>query len=135
MPMIEKFMSTLPHTINEDMPVSKAMSMMREYRIRHLPVESGGKLVGVVSDGDIKLAASFTHAEELVMEDVMTPEPYTIPPHTPIDKVVLNMAEHKYGCAIIKQENGKVVGIFTANDGLRVLGEILQGNFKPVQQF
>ena len=134
MPMIEKFMTTSPHTINKDMPLKEAMSLMREHHIRHLPVESGGNLVGVISDGDVKLANGFNHDQKFTIEDIMTPDPYTIAPHTPVDSVVLNMAEHKYGCAIIKQTNGKVVGIFTANDGLRVLGEVLQGNFKAIQQ-
>ena len=134
MPMIEKFMSTLPHTIHKNMPVENALNMMKDYRIRHLPVEENGILVGVVSDGDINLACSFDHSEELIIEDIMTRNPYTVAPHTPVDDVVLNMAEHKFGCAIVKQDNGKIVGIFTANDGLRVLGEVLKGNFKPIQQ-
>ena len=71
--------------------------------------------------------------EDITVEDVMTPDPYTVTPQTAVDDVVLEMAEHKYGCAIVKQENGKVVGIFTATDGLRVLGEVLKGNFKPIQ--
>ncbi len=134
MPMIEKFMSTLPHTIGKNMSIKTALGMMREHQIRHLPVEDGGHLVGLVSDRDIKLAASFNAKDgELTIEDVMSPDPYTVTPHTPVDDVVLNMAEHKYGCAIVKQDNGKVVGIFTATDGLRVLGEVLKGNFKPIQ--
>ena len=134
MPMIEKFMTVMPHTVGQDIAIKTALNMMREYGIRHLPVESGGKLVGLISDRDIKLAASFHHDKELLVEDVMTPDPFTVTPHTPVDDVVLNMAEHKYGCTVIKQANGKVVGIFTTTDGLRVLGEVLKGNFKPIQQ-
>ena len=133
MPMIEKFMTTMPHTIGKDIELKKAINMMREHRIRHLPVEEAGVLVGVLTDRDIKLASSFTHSQELTVEEVMTPDPYTVNPHASVDEVVLTMAEHKYGCAIVKQDNGKVVGIFTATDGLRVLGEVLKGNFKPIQ--
>lgn len=132
MPKIEKFMTTTPHTIGINIPVKKALGMMREHRIRHLPVEDAGTLVGIVSDRDIKLAASFDGADKCTVEDVMTQDPYTVTPQTPVDHVVLEMAEHRYGCAVVKQENGKVVGIFTATDGLRVLGEVLKGNFKPV---
>lgn len=133
MPMIEKFMSTLPYTIDKNLPVRKALDMMKEYKIRHLPVEYKGELVGVVTNGDIDLANSFEHPEELMIGDIMTLNPYSVSPHTGVDDVVLNMAEHKISCAIIQQDNGKVVGIFTANDGLRVLGEVLKGNFKPIQ--
>lgn len=132
MPMIEKYMTAMPHTINSSMPIKTAMQMMRENRIRHLPVQDGGKLVGILTDRDIKLASSFEGAAELTVDDVMSPDPYKISPKSPLDQVVFEMAEHKYGCAVIQQENGKVVGIFTATDGLRVLGEILKGNFKPI---
>lgn len=134
MPKIEKFMSTTPHTIGQNISVRKAYDLMKEYNIRHLPVEDAGRLVGIITDRDIKLAASFGGAKVLSVEDVMTQDPYTVTPHCPVNEVVLTMAEHKYGCAIVKQENGKVVGIFTATDGLRVLGEVLQGNYKPIQQ-
>ena len=133
-PMIDKYMTVMPHTINYTMPVKTAFEMMREYHIRHLPVQNAGKLVGILTDRDIKLASSFAGASELKVEEVMTPDPYVVRPHTPLDHVVLEMAEHKFGCAVIEQENGKVVGIFTATDGLRVLGGILQENYKPIQR-
>ncbi len=133
-PMIEKVMTVMPHTINSSLPIKAAMEMMRENHFRHLPVQNGGKLVGVLTDRDIKLASSFQGPGDMLVEDVMTPEPFTVIPEAALDEVVLEMAEHKYGCAVVKQNNGKVVGIFTATDGLRVLGEILQTHFKPIQK-
>ncbi len=135
-PKIEKYMTTTPHTVGNDIPIKKAFSMMREHSIRHLPVQHGGKLVGVLTDRDIKLASSFKIGnEELKVEDVMTPDPFTVSPESNLDQVVADMAEHKYGCAIVvhksnQYEHGKVVGIFTANDGLKVLSEILLKNYK-----
>ena len=133
MPMIEKYMTAMPHTINSTMTIKTAVEMMRDNHCRHLPVQHDGKLVGVLTDRDIKLASSFENAGELTVRDMMTPEPYKTTPQASLDDVVFEMAEHKYGCAVVQQENGKVVGIFTATDGLRVLGEILQNNFKPIQ--
>ena len=132
MPRIEKFMTDMPHTISPYMPIKEAMDMMREHRIRHLPVQNSGKLLGLVTDRDIKLASSFKHPEEFKVEDIMTPKPYTVPPQTSAAQVVSHMAEHKYGCAIVQQENGKVVGIFTATDALRVLSEVMTDQFKPI---
>jgi len=129
-PQIQKFMTTQPHSIGYDISIKEAMNMMREHQIRHLPVENGGRLVGILTDRDIKLAASFKDAENLISEEIMTPEPYTVSPNTPIDEVAKRMAEHKYGCAIVQQENGKVVGIFTITDALRVLLEMTQENYK-----
>ncbi len=130
MPQILKHMTPLPHTIGADIPLKNALSMMREYRIRHLPVQEGGKLIGVLTDRDVKLAASFEETADLKVEEVMTPDPYTVLPEAPLDEVVFAMAEHKYGCAVIQQSNGKVVGIFTAVDGMRVLGETLQAFYR-----
>jgi acetoin utilization protein AcuB len=130
MPKILKYMTTMPHTIGRDIPLKTAQSMMREHQIRHLPVEYAGKLVGVLTERDVKMASSFQGAAELKVEEVMTAEPYTVNPDTALDHVVAEMAEHRYGCAIVQQENGKVVGIFTAVDGLRVLSDTLHQFYK-----
>ena len=129
MPKIEKVMTLLPHTIGKDIPLKKALDMMREYRVRHLPVEYGGKLVGILTDRDLKLVSSFEGAEKMIVEEAMSPDPFSVRPDRNLDEVVSEMAEHKYGCAIVQQENGKVVGIFTANDGLRVLAETLKTRY------
>lgn len=132
MPKIQKVMTAMPHTIGSDIPIKQAMEIMRNFHIRHLPVQSGGDLVGVISDRDIQLARSFQGTGELTVDDVMTPDPYVVQPEAELDEVVLNMAEHKYGCAIVRQSNGKVVGILTDNDGLRILGDTLRSHYKAV---
>ncbi|MGZ3688661.1 MAG: CBS domain-containing protein [Bdellovibrionota bacterium] len=129
MPKIEKYMTPMPHTVNKDLTIKQALSFMRQHRIRHLPVESGGRLVGILSDRDIHLATTFEESGELRVEDAMTPDPFTVTPQATLYEVCITMAEHKYGCTVIQQENGKVVGIFTANDGLRVLAEVLTKNY------
>lgn len=130
MPQISKYMSASPHTIGSDISIQKAKEMMRESHIRHLPVQEGGHLVGVLSDRDVKLASGFEGYEKMKVDDVMTPDPYRVKPEAELDKVISEMVEHRYGCAIVEQSNGKVVGIFTATDGLRVLDELLQTNYK-----
>lgn len=134
MPQILKFMTPMPQTIGRDIPVKTAINMMREFQIRHLPVQEGGRLVGVLTDRDLKLAASLSGSADLKVEEVMTEEPYTVKPETTLDEVVREMAEHKYGCAIVQQDNGKVVGIFTAVDGLRVLGEQMEQFYRQRPQ-
>ena len=129
MPKVEVFMSAMPHTINPDMPIKVAMEKMRDKQIRHLPVQSGGKLVGILSDRDVKLASTFEGLDDCTVNDVMTADPYSASPSDNLDEVVSAMAEHKYGCAVIQQGDGKIVGIFTATDGLRVLGEVLREQY------
>lgn len=134
MPQIQKLMTTLPHTIGKDIPLNIAANLMREHRIRHLPVQEVGKLVGVLTDRDVKLATAFADPKSMKVEDVMTPDPYVARPEAPLNKVVLEMAEHKYGCAIVQQDNGKVVGIFTAIDALRAFSDTLSMFYKSNTQ-
>ena len=127
-PTISKYMTTAPHTIGADQAMVHAHKMMRANKIRHLPVLSGGKIVGVVSDGDLHLIETLKDVdpEQVKVEDAMTQEPYTVSPETPLDDVVKNMAEHKYGSAVVVS-NQKVVGIFTTVDACRAFAEMLHG--------
>ncbi len=130
MPKIEKVMTMMPHTIGRELDMKTAIDMMREHRIRHLPVLDGGKLVGVITDRDIKVASSFEGSDELKVEDVMMPDPYCVNHDAALDTVVEEMAEHKYGCVVVRQENKKIVGIFTAVDALRTMSDLLRQSFK-----
>ncbi len=130
MPQVQKFMTPMPHSIGLKQPIRAALDLMRDHGIRHLPVQEGGELVGILTDRDVKLAGSFAELDQVSVEEVMTPDPYSVTPQSPVDQVVLEMAAHKYGCALVKQENGKLVGIFTSTDALRVLGETLQSQHK-----
>ena len=122
---IEKFMTHSPHTINSGVPIETARQMMKKYGIRHLPVQVSGHLVGIVSERDLLLARSLDPEGKLSVDDVMTAEPYSVTADTPLGAVVDEMTTHLYGSAVICNEKGKVVGIFTAIDGLREISDRL----------
>jgi acetoin utilization protein AcuB len=100
--------------------------MMRDNRIRHLPVLHGGKLVGVITDRDIHLIETLSDVEPtlVTVSDAMTASVYAVNPETPLEEVAQRMAEHKYGSAVVI-ERGKVVGIFTTVDACRALASRL----------
>ncbi len=127
MPKVDKFMTTSPHTIGIDQPLSQAHAMMHKYKIRHLPVLQAGKLVGVLTDRDLHLVETLKDVdpEKVTVEDAMTPGPYSITPEAPLDEVAAEMAEHKYGCAVVL-DNNHVVGVLTTVDLARVLAETLR---------
>jgi acetoin utilization protein AcuB len=123
---IRNFMTASPHTIGADQPLRVAAELMRAHRIRHLPVLSNGKLVGILSQRDLDLAmglASVAPGKQPV-EDAMTPDPFAISPESSLEWIVMEMAEHKYGSTVVV-ENGKVVGVFTTVDALRALQTLL----------
>jgi len=130
-PSISKYMTTIPHTIGADQSLSKASKMMHEYRIRHLPVLSGGKLVGILSDRDVKLVESFKDVdpEKVTVEEAFTPDPFIASPTSSLADVCEQMAVKKYGCALVC-DNNKLVGIFTWVDALSALNELLYTRLK-----
>jgi acetoin utilization protein AcuB len=125
-PSIKKYMTPMPHTIGPDQSIAFAKKTMRDLNVRHLPVRSGGKLIGILSERDIDLLASFKdidldHAQ---VKDAMTFDPYVANPDTLLDEVCIRMAEKKIGSALIAQDNGTLVGIFTYIDALRAISEL-----------
>lgn len=125
-PTIQKYMTTVPQSVGDEQTLAHASAMMKELGIRHLPVLRGGKLLGILTDRDINLIESLGGVEsaELAVAEAMTEEPYAVPPDTPLDEVAAEMAEKKYGSAVVVQ-NHKVVGIFTTVDACRALSELL----------
>lgn len=125
-PTIQKFMTTQPHSIGREQPMAVAHKMMREHHFRHLPVLDAGKLVGILSDRDLHLIETLKDVdpEKVQVEDAMSTGVYAVEPDAPLDEVVAMMAEKKYGCAVVMQ-NQKLVGIFTTVDACRAFAELL----------
>lgn len=130
-PQVIAFMTPFPHSIDIDAPLAQARQMMREGHFRHLPVTSGGDIVGVVTDRDIKLllGPDFGNPDEreLKVRDAYIDKPCVVPASTPVATVARTMAEHHIGSAIVTK-NDKLVGIFTVTDACRALAEVLDGH-------
>jgi acetoin utilization protein AcuB len=127
-PTVSKFMTTTPHSIGRAQSLALAHQTMQQHHIRHLPVLDGGALVGVLSDRDVAmiLALAGVDPAKTTVEDAMTSVVYTARPDAPLDEVVREMAEHRYGSVVITS-NEKVVGVFTTVDACRTLAELLHG--------
>jgi acetoin utilization protein AcuB len=118
-------MTPAPHTIGRDQPLALAQERMRSLGVRHLPVLDGGRLVGVISQRDALLVETLRDVDptKVPVEDAMSTDVRTVPPETPLRDVARDMAEHKYGCALVA-EGTHVVGIFTTVDALRALVDL-----------
>ena len=130
-PTIQKYMTMVPHTIGAEQSLAKAEKIMSDYRIRHLPVLSGGKLVGILSDRDVRLVESFKDVDpdKVTVEEALTPDPYITAPSASLSAVCAEMAAHKYGCVLVV-DNNKLVGIFTWVDALKAFDELLETRLK-----
>ncbi len=130
-PNIQKYMTYVPKFIGNDQTLEKALELMQELKIRHLPVLKAGSLVGILSDRDVNLVMTFKDVDPKTetVEEAYSPDPYSVSPNAPLDEVVTEMAEKKYGCAVV-MDNHKLVGIFTEIDAFRALADLLHTRLK-----
>ena len=124
---IGQVMRPCPVALGPHHTLAEAHGIMRAHRIRHLPVEEDGRLVGVVSQGDLRLIESLEQLDthEVEVEDAMTPDPYQVGPTAPLADVVQEMWARRIGSTLVV-ENGAAVGIFTCVDALAVLHRLLE---------
>lgn len=124
---IRDYMSTIPHSIGADQPLSVAHAMMRKHQIRHLPVLDGGKLVGIVSDRDLRFIETLKDVdpEAVHVDEAMSTDVYRVEPSMPLARVAAEMADRKLGSAVVI-DNGHVLGIVTTTDLCRALAEVLR---------
>lgn len=103
---------------------------MLALRFRHLPVVDDGKLVGLISHGDLLHASSSFLSERSKERDalihkapakrIMQTELLTVGPDEPLTEVVRLMWEAKIGCAPVVDENNVLLGIITEADFMRL---------------
>lgn len=113
--------------------LSEAYQTMREHDIRHLPVMEGDRLVGVVTDRDIRFAVHPLHSSPLdsaiEVAEVMTADPHTASPLDPIEEAARLLRTKKIGCLPV-MEGEALVGIVTLSNLLDALMR-LTGLEKP----
>lgn len=116
--------------------VRKAWTLLREHRIRHLPVVDQGKLVGILTDRDVRLVfpSALTSGakeqdpadalEKVKVQEIMTKQVVTVSPDAPIADVARILLERRIGGLPIVQQ-GRLVGIITKTDIIAAFVEII----------
>ena len=130
--LVKNWMSRNVITIGEEDSMQQAATLMREHRIRMLPVMGKGKLVGVVSDTDLKRAsasdATMLDIHELLyliskikIRDIMTRGPITVPDDYTVEEAAQLLMERNISGVPVVDCGGKLVGIITRNDLFKIL--------------
>ncbi|EFK11286.1 CBS domain protein [delta proteobacterium NaphS2] len=130
--LVKDWMSKGVITADANDSMQDAMQRMKEKGISMLPVIKKGKLVGVVTDRDLKRAsasdATTLEVHELLflitkikVQDIMTRNPITIPFDFTVEEAAEVLLEKNISGAPVMDEKGKVIGIITKNDLFRVL--------------
>jgi acetoin utilization protein AcuB len=122
--------------IAPDQSLRMAKERLRKHGIRRLPVVRDGKLVGILTDRDVRQAwaspatALSTHEllyllDRVTVEEVMTPHPLTVTPQTPLLQAARMLHDHKIGGLPVVDE-GTVIGIITETDLLGAFIEMFE---------
>ena len=131
---VRDMMSVSIVTIPPSLSVYEAHTLMQQRKVRHLPVLQDGRLVGMVSDRDIRLvlpspATSLAVWEirhlldKLTVGEMMTCFVMTTAPDCLMTEAVGRMLGHRVG-ALPVVEDRRVVGILTRTDVLRAFRSV-----------
>ncbi len=129
--LVREWMTNDPVTADPSTSIQAAWKLMQERRIRHLPVVAEGRLVGIVTDRDLRrvLPSPATSLEihelhylldKLTLAEVMTKDVITTIPFTPIIDAARTLLRNRIGALPVVQ-GGMLVGILSQTDVLEAL--------------
>lgn len=123
-----------PETVTQDASLREVATIMNRANIRQVLVVDDKKLVGIVTDRDVRLAVNSPLTTDDPLErlellngftaqDCMTPNPRSVTPETPVHKVAELLSMYKFG-ALPVVKNDELVGIITVTDLLNQMALI-----------
>jgi acetoin utilization protein AcuB len=142
--LVNHWMSKQVITIDANDSMNKAIHLLKEHNIKMLPVMEKGKLVGVVTDRDLKRSsasdATSLEIHELLyliskikVKDIMTKKPITIPLDYTIEEAAEVLLKHNISGVPVINHHGNIAGIITQNDIFRTLISLTGVEKKGIQ--
>jgi acetoin utilization protein AcuB len=139
--LIREHMSANPITVGEETTVTEAADLMKKRQVRRFPVMRGERLVGMVTDRDLRSAApsqviSFDAYERQLMpelyemlaqikvKEIMAKNVVTVSPDQTIAAAALLMLQHRLSGLPVVSNGDKLVGIITESDIFKALVDL-----------
>ncbi|MBD5416231.1 MAG: CBS domain-containing protein [Desulfovibrio sp.] len=133
--LIRNWMTPEVITVTPDTSLLKLGKLMRDHGVRRLPVLDNGRVVGIISDRDVRDASPSKATTldmyemhyllaEIKAKDIMTPKPVTIKPTDTVEKAAMIMLDRKIGGLPVVDEKGELVGIISDQDVFKALVNI-----------
>ncbi len=130
--LVKNWMSKNVITVDEKDSMQDALKHLKEHDIRMLPVMKKGKLIGIVTDRDLKKAsasdATTLEVHELLylltkikVKDIMTRDVITVPPDYTVEETAQVLQKNRISGAPVVDADGQLVGTITQTDLFRVL--------------
>lgn len=117
--MVKKIIS-----INRDCTVVEALSIMKKYSIRHLPVVDGQRLVGLITESDLREVMLPSLVRDIPVDQIMIEDPITIGPNDLLEEAARIIYRNKIG-GLPVVDRGRLIGILTTPDILAAFIELM----------
>ena len=130
--LVRNWMSQLVITVNVNDSMMDATKKLKEHDIRMLPVMKKGKLVGIVTDRDLKRASASDATtlevhellyllSEIKVKELMSKDPITVPFDYTMEETAEVLLENKISGVPVVDNKGKIVGMITETDLFRAM--------------
>jgi len=131
--LVGNWMNTKPVTVSPETSMMRASKLMKDTKSQGLcVVEEGGRLVGIVTDRDIKEASPskattldvhelYYLLSEITIKDIMTTKLLTVHTNESVEKAALMLQKHQIGALPVLDDEEKLVGILSQSDVFDVL--------------
>ncbi len=142
---VERYMTLNPIAVQPDTSLRKALELLQAHQIRHLPVVQGKRLVGIITDRDLRqlfpsslappdeVAGFRTAAAQVKVGEVMTRRVLSVTPETRTHRAARLMVEHRIGCLPVLR-GSTLVGIITTVDLLQTMAGEDQSQAVPPEK-
>ena len=125
---VNDLMTVIPYTVTPGTTLRRVIEMMKAEGCRQFPVLDKGKLVGIISDRDVRLVINspmVLHGrwqdeellDKVLADSCMTANPMTVTPETPAYRAAKMLSLYKFG-ALPVVDDDVLVGIITVTDFL-----------------
>ena len=142
--LVKRWMSKQVISIDSNDSMNDAMDLLKEHDIKMLPVMEKGKLVGIVTDRDLKKAsasdATSLDIHELLyliskikIKEIMTKNPITVPEDYTVEETAEVLLKHKISGVPVVDPYGDIVGTITQNDVFRIIISLTGVERKGIQ--
>ena len=122
---VAEWMVKDPIVVTLDQRVQDCVDLMREHSMRHLPVVENQRLIGLVTESDLREVFLASLVEDLTIQGVMITEPLTVTPDTEIEDAAKLIYYRKIGGLPVVDDYGQVVGILTVADLVEAFIELM----------
>lgn len=133
---VEQRMTSNPITIPPTATIADASELMRVHKFRRLPVVDDGKLVGLVTDRDLRAVSPSPATTLSIFElnyllakmrikDIMQKKVITIKSEATVEEAALLLYNHRIGGLVVVDDHGKVTGVITETDIFKCFVDVM----------